>query len=196
MSSSRTLSCSAGANRYGARVTGAAPGTNDLISSSHLFPLIQVQEKNTRKIHGVGVSTEYANQKFLRSLPASWSQSPLEPDVKGSTDHPSSALTVACKLHKGKASHHTLMNHVLFSLLTIQVSTIGFMRILNRATLLESADQKEIKKAEGEMQGTLDIKQKTMGGDLENRRNLKICNSRSDTEVTSCSKECEESYAW
>ncbi|GKE47919.1 hypothetical protein Tco_1479177, partial [Tanacetum coccineum] len=55
----------------------------------------------------------------------------------------------------------------------------------------------EIKKAEEEMQGTLDINQKTMEGDLENRRNLKLCNSGSgsDTEVTSCSKECVESYA-
>ncbi|GKG35733.1 hypothetical protein Tco_0440887, partial [Tanacetum coccineum] len=58
-------------------------------------------------------------------------------------------------------------------------------------TLLESADKKEIQKAEGEMQGTLDIKQKIMGEDLENRRNLRLCNSGSDTEVTSCSKECE-----
>ncbi|GKA57538.1 reverse transcriptase domain-containing protein, partial [Tanacetum coccineum] len=62
-------------------------------------------------------------------------------------------------------------------------------------TLLESADQKEIKKVEEEMQGTLDIEQKTMGGDLENRRNLKLCNSGLDTEVKSCSKECVESYA-
>ncbi|GJU03348.1 hypothetical protein Tco_1113686 [Tanacetum coccineum] len=62
-------------------------------------------------------------------------------------------------------------------------------------TLLESADQKEIKKAEEEMQGTLDIKQKTIEVDLENRRNLKLCNSGLDTEVTSCSKECVESYA-
>ncbi|GJT66202.1 hypothetical protein Tco_1017682 [Tanacetum coccineum] len=59
----------------------------------------------------------------------------------------------------------------------------------------KKTDQKEIKKAEGEMQGTLDIEQKTIGGDLENRRNLKLCNSGSDTEVTSCSKECVESYA-
>ncbi|GJZ94176.1 retrovirus-related pol polyprotein from transposon TNT 1-94 [Tanacetum coccineum] len=44
-----------------------------------------------------------------------------------------------------------------------------------QGTLLENADQKEIKKAKGEMQGTLDIKQKTIGGDLENRRNLKLC---------------------
>ncbi|GJT17389.1 hypothetical protein Tco_0876095 [Tanacetum coccineum] len=49
-------------------------------------------------------------------------------------------------------------------------------------TLLESADQKEIKKAEEEMQGTLDIKQKTMGGDLENKRNLKLYNSGSNIE--------------
>ncbi|GJS05200.1 hypothetical protein Tco_0321708 [Tanacetum coccineum] len=34
-----------------------------------------------------------------------------------------------------------------------------------------------------------------MEGDLENKRNLKLCNSGSDTEVTSCLKECVESYA-
>ncbi|GJW76646.1 putative ribonuclease H-like domain-containing protein [Tanacetum coccineum] len=46
-----------------------------------------------------------------------------------------------------------------------------------QGTLLENADQKEIKKAEGEMQGILDIKQNKMGGDLENRRNLKLWSS-------------------
>ncbi|GJY60773.1 putative ribonuclease H-like domain-containing protein [Tanacetum coccineum] len=45
------------------------------------------------------------------------------------------------------------------------------------------------------MVGTLGIKLKTMRGDLVNRMNLKLCNSGSDTEVTSCSKECKESYA-
>ncbi|GKA33186.1 ribonuclease H-like domain-containing protein [Tanacetum coccineum] len=45
----------------------------------------------------------------------------------------------------------------------------------NEGTLLESADQKEIKKAEKETQRTLDIKQKTIGGDLENKRKLKLC---------------------
>ncbi|GKB66050.1 hypothetical protein Tco_0927462, partial [Tanacetum coccineum] len=59
-------------------------------------------------------------------------------------------------------------------------------------TFLESADKKEIKTTEEEMQGTLDIEQKIMGGDLENKRNLKLCNSGSDTEVKSCSKECVE----
>ncbi|GJX92851.1 hypothetical protein Tco_0347437 [Tanacetum coccineum] len=67
--------------------------------------------------------------------------------------------------------------------------------VTRQGTLLESADQKGIKISEGEMQRTLDIKQKTMGGDLENRRNLKLCHLGSDTEVTSCLKECVESYA-
>ncbi|GKB22414.1 hypothetical protein Tco_0861815, partial [Tanacetum coccineum] len=80
--------------------------------------------------------------------------------------------------------------------------SVGFTRprlsasiAITQGSLLESADQKEIKKAEGNMLGTLDIKQKTMRGDLENRRNLKLCNSGLDTELTSCSKECVESYA-
>ncbi|GJZ10996.1 ribonuclease H-like domain-containing protein [Tanacetum coccineum] len=70
------------------------------------------------EIHGASVSTEYANQKFLRSLPASWSQVSLimrtkprvdslsfddlynnlrvfEPDVKDSTESSSSAQNVA-----------------------------------------------------------------------------------------------------
>nr|GFA10956.1 hypothetical protein [Tanacetum cinerariifolium] len=40
--------------------------------------------------------------------------------------------------------------------------------------LLESADQKEIKKVEGEMQEKLDTKQETMRGDLQNRMNIKL----------------------
>nr|GEU34373.1 ribonuclease H-like domain-containing protein [Tanacetum cinerariifolium] len=70
------------------------------------------------KIHGIGVSTEDANQKFLRSLPSSWSQVSLimrtkpgvdtlsfddlysnlrvlEYDVKGSTTSSSSTQNVA-----------------------------------------------------------------------------------------------------
>ncbi|GJW37917.1 ribonuclease H-like domain-containing protein [Tanacetum coccineum] len=39
------------------------------------------------EIHGAGVSTEDANQKFLRSLPSAWSQS----DIKGSTASSSSS---------------------------------------------------------------------------------------------------------
>ncbi|GJV96058.1 hypothetical protein Tco_1547635 [Tanacetum coccineum] len=49
--------------------------------------------------------------------------------------------------------------------------------------LLESADPKGIKMGGEEMLRTLGIRKKTMGEDLG-----------SDTEVTSCSKECKESY--
>ncbi|GJY51266.1 ribonuclease H-like domain-containing protein [Tanacetum coccineum] len=46
------------------------------------------------EIHGAGVSTEDANQKFLRSLPSAWSQA-IESDVKGSTASSSSTQNVA-----------------------------------------------------------------------------------------------------
>ncbi|GJW25074.1 putative ribonuclease H-like domain-containing protein [Tanacetum coccineum] len=82
------------------------------------------------EIHGVGVSTEDANQKFFTLMPRN-----------------QLALT------RPKSSVSIVTRH---------------------GTLLESADQKGIKISEGEMQGTLDIKQKTIGGDLENRRNLKL----------------------
>nr|GFA73598.1 hypothetical protein [Tanacetum cinerariifolium] len=41
-------------------------------------------------------------------------------------------------------------------------------------TLLDSADQKEIKKLEEEMQEILDTKQEIMEGDLKNRMNIKL----------------------
>ncbi|GKG11804.1 hypothetical protein Tco_0346041, partial [Tanacetum coccineum] len=45
---------------------------------------------------------------------------------------------------------------------------------IEEGTLLESANQKEIKTTEEEMQGTLDLEQKIMGEDLENKKNLKL----------------------
>ncbi|GJY24038.1 hypothetical protein Tco_0397696 [Tanacetum coccineum] len=83
------------------------------------------------EIHGAGVFTEDANQKFLR-------RDGLE-----------------------MASGHDF--HEIEEVLQEDMEkAVG--------TLPESTDQKEIKKAEGEMQGTLDIKQKTIGGDLEGTR--------------------------
>ncbi|GKF83707.1 hypothetical protein Tco_0248605, partial [Tanacetum coccineum] len=38
------------------------------------------------EIHGAGVSSEYANQKFLRSLPSAWSQVPLIMRTKPGVD--------------------------------------------------------------------------------------------------------------
>ncbi|GKA40798.1 ribonuclease H-like domain-containing protein, partial [Tanacetum coccineum] len=225
------------------------------------------------EIHGAGVSTKDANQKFLRSLPSSWSQVSLvirtkpgvdnlsfdylynnlrvfESNVKISTGSSSSAQNVTFISFERTSStndvstaygvstpsvynsqrensssytdelmylffanqssgpqldHEDLEQLDEFDLeemdLKWQVAMISIRPRLSasiaitQGTLLESADQKEIKKAEKETQRTLDIKQKTMGGDLENKRKLKLCNPGSDTEVTSCSKECVESYA-
>nr|GEW11265.1 xylulose kinase-1 [Tanacetum cinerariifolium] len=88
------------------------------------------------EIHGAGVSTEDANQKFL-------SGPQLDHD-----DLEQLALTRP-KLSASIATIHD--------------------------TLLESANQKEIKKVEGEMQEILDTKQETIRGDLQNKMNIKLC---------------------
>nr|GEZ67126.1 ribonuclease H-like domain-containing protein [Tanacetum cinerariifolium] len=187
------------------------------------------------EIHGAGVSTEDANQKFLRSLPSSWSQVSLimriKPgvdtlsfddlysnlrvfgsDVKRSTASSSSTQNVAFVSSDSTNSSNeastaygistsssnnsqkegSLMNSCTLYLLINPMLHNWIMRILNRNqldltrpklsvsiatiqdTLLESADQKEIKKVEGEMQEILDTKQETMGEDLENKMNIKL----------------------
>ncbi|GJY82098.1 ribonuclease H-like domain-containing protein [Tanacetum coccineum] len=119
------------------------------------------------EIHGAGVSTEDANQKFLRVF---------EPDVKGSS----------------ASSSSTLMPRNQLALISPKSSATIVTR---HGILLENADLRGIKIVGGEMLDTLGTKLKTVEGDLENRRNLKLCNSGLDTEVNSCSKECKESYA-
>ncbi|GJW54727.1 hypothetical protein Tco_0098812 [Tanacetum coccineum] len=218
------------------------------------------------EIHGAGVSTEDANQKFLRSLPSSWSQVSLvmrtkpgvdslsiddlynnlrvfESDIKGSTGSSSSAQNVAFVSSESTSStndvstaygvstssgynsqrensssytdelmysffanqssgphldHEDLEQLDEFDLeemdLKWQMAMISMrLRLKKFFNKRQNADQKEIKKAEGEA-GHWIIKQKTMGRRPGNRKNLKLCNSGSHTEVKSCSKECVESY--
>ncbi|GJT48794.1 putative ribonuclease H-like domain-containing protein [Tanacetum coccineum] len=195
------------------------------------------------EIHGAGVSTEDANQNFLRSLPSSWSQVSLVMRTKPGVDKLKNVAFVSSKStsstndvsiaygvsttsgynsqmensssytdehmysffanqssgpHLGHEDLEQLDEFDLEEMdLKWQVAMISmrlkkFYKKTGRRAVVY---QKEIKKAEEEMQGTLDIEQKTMGGDLENRTNLKLCNSGSDTKVKSCSKECVESYA-
>ncbi|GKB12287.1 putative ribonuclease H-like domain-containing protein [Tanacetum coccineum] len=140
------------------------------------------------EIHGAGVSIEDANHKFLRVF---------ESDVKGSTGSSSSAQNFAFVSSESTSSTNdvsTAYNHEdleqldEFDLeemdLKWQVAIIS-MRLKK---FYKKTDQKEIKKAEEEMHGTLDIKQKTIGGDLENRRNLKLYNLGSDTEMSAKNK--------
>ncbi|GKB97532.1 hypothetical protein Tco_0983669 [Tanacetum coccineum] len=195
--------------------------------------------QNQLVIHGAGVSTEDANQKFLRSLPSAWSQISLimitkpgvdslsfddlynnlrvfESDVKGSTASYSSTQNVAfvfkntsstndvstcygvststghnsqCENNPSSYSflanqsscpqldHEDLEQLDEFDLeemdLKWQVAMIS-MRMKKFYKKTDSADPRGIKIVEGEMLGTLDLKIKTMGGDLVNRRNLKL----------------------
>ncbi|GJZ52787.1 putative reverse transcriptase domain-containing protein [Tanacetum coccineum] len=194
------------------------------------------------EIHGAGVSTEDANQKFLRSLPSSWSQVSLvmrtkpgvdslsfddlynnlrvfESDVKGSTGSSSSAQNVAFVSSESTSStndvstaygvstssgynsqrensssytdelmysffanqssgpqldHEDLEQLDEFDLEEMDLKWQVAMISIRLKKFYKKTDQKEIKKAEEEMQGTLDIEQKTIGGDLENRKNLKL----------------------
>ncbi|GJV45736.1 ribonuclease H-like domain-containing protein [Tanacetum coccineum] len=164
------------------------------------------------EIHGAGVSTEDANQKFLRVF---------EPDVKGSTGSLTSAQNVAFissstrstndvsiaygvstssghnSQREGSSSYTDELTYSFFAN-QIMWSYNLVPEDLNRVdggTFLENSDQKKIKKAKGEIQGTLDIKQKTIGGDLDNRRNLRLCNKAQTMTVNILSKECEESDA-
>ncbi|GJX30270.1 hypothetical protein Tco_0238349 [Tanacetum coccineum] len=213
------------------------------------------------EIHGAGVSTEDANQKFLRSLPSSWSQVSLvmrtkpgvdslsfddlynnlrvfESDVKGSTGSSSSAQNVAFVSSESTSSTNDVStaygvstssgynsqrensssytDELMYSFFANQSSgphldhedleqldkfdleekQLGFdkdqgLSATNAITvhfLLESADQKEIRQQKRYV-GTLDIEQIDKREEiLENKRNLKLCNPGSDTEVKSCLK--------
>ncbi|GKA56004.1 hypothetical protein Tco_0755076 [Tanacetum coccineum] len=172
------------------------------------------------KIHGAGVSTEDANQKLLRSLPG---PKVFESDIKGSTASSSSTQNMAFVSSESNnstndvstaygastSSGHNSQKEELSSY-TDELKRDGLEmasghdfheieEVLQEdkekaaGTLLESLDQKEIKKAKEEIQGTLDINHAE--DKKENFALMAYSNPGSDTEVTSCSKECVESYA-
>ncbi|GJV24931.1 putative ribonuclease H-like domain-containing protein [Tanacetum coccineum] len=143
------------------------------------------------EIHGAGVSTEDVNQKFLRENSSSYTDELMYLFFTNQSSGPQLDHKDLEQLDEFDLEDMDLKWNQLA--LTRPRLSASIAKI--HGTLLESADQKEIKKAEEEMQGTMGIEQKTIGGDLENRRNLKLCNSGSDTKVTSCPKECVESYA-
>ncbi|GKB90913.1 hypothetical protein Tco_0963185, partial [Tanacetum coccineum] len=136
------------------------------------------------EIHGAGVSTEDANQKFLRSLPSAWSQVSLimrtkpgvdslsfddlynnlrvfEYDVKGST----ASFSSTCP----QLDHEDLEQLDELDLEEIDLQ----WQVAIQGIYLESAETKEIKIVGGEMLGTLGIRIKRMGEDLVNKRTLK-----------------------
>ncbi|GKA36237.1 hypothetical protein Tco_0722728 [Tanacetum coccineum] len=203
------------------------------------------------EIHGAGVSTEDANQKFLRSLPASWSQVSLimrtkpgvdtlsfddlykqlrvfESDIKGSTASSSSTQNVAFVSSKstnstndvstaygvstssghnsqkeGSSSYSDELKYSFFanqsSVAVISIRLKKFYKKTRRRLQFDAKepvgfDKTKIEffnchntgkfarehRSKGNQEskrrdaGNMDIKQKTMGGNLENKRNLKL----------------------
>nr|GEV77128.1 ribonuclease H-like domain-containing protein [Tanacetum cinerariifolium] len=154
------------------------------------------------EIHGAGVSTKDANKKYLRSLPASWSQASLimrtKPGVDTlsfndvynnlkvfDTNEASTAYGVSTSSghnsqREGSSSYtDELIQEESCSLmprnqLALTIPKSSALIVTRQGILLESADQRGIKILGGEIHETLGINQKTMGEDLENRRNLKL----------------------
>ncbi|GKD59104.1 hypothetical protein Tco_1296613 [Tanacetum coccineum] len=191
------------------------------------------------EIHGAGVSTEDANQKFLRSLPSSWSQVSLvmrtkpgvdslsfddlynnlrvfESDVKGSTGSSSSAQNVAFVSSKSTSSTNDVSTAYgvstssdleqldEFDLEEMDLKWQVAMILIRLKKFYKKTDQKEFKIAKEEMQEpkvlvTLNGEGVDWTGHVDDEQEnfalMAYSNSGSDTKVTSCSKECVESYA-
>ncbi|GKA66252.1 hypothetical protein Tco_0766060 [Tanacetum coccineum] len=209
------------------------------------------------EIHGAGVSTEDANQKFLRSLPSAWSQVSLimrtkpgvdslsfddlynnlrvfENDVKGSTASSSSTQNVAFVSENTSSTNDVSIAYGVsnpsgqnsqyehassYSLLANQSSCpqldhedleqldefdLEEMDLKWQVAMISMRMKKLYKKIGGKLQ--FDAKEPVGSkGNQDGRRrdawnsgNKDKENGRrsgSDTEVTSCSKECKESYA-
>ncbi|GJS47598.1 putative ribonuclease H-like domain-containing protein [Tanacetum coccineum] len=215
------------------------------------------------EIYGAGVSTEDANQKFLRSLPSSWSQVSLvmrikpgvdslsfddlynnlrvfESDVKGSIGSSSSTQNVAFvfsestsstndvstaydvstpsgyNLQRENSSSYT--DELMYSFFANQSSGLH----LDHEDLEQLDESKGNQKSNRRDAGNTGYKAKdnerrhgkqeepkalvTLDGEgvdwtghaedeQENFALMAYSNSGSDTEVTSCSKECVETYA-
>ncbi|GJY55511.1 putative ribonuclease H-like domain-containing protein [Tanacetum coccineum] len=200
------------------------------------------------EIHGAGVSTEDANQKFLRSLPTSWSQVSLimrtkpgvdnlsfddlynnlkvfETHVKGSTRSSSSAQNVAFVSSKsilmignrfemaGGEIEEVLQkdrekiclvwmprNMVAF-LIKTKVECFNCHNIRHFARECKSKGNQEGRRRDTGNTGYKAKVNRRRPGKQEEPKALVTLDgdgvdwTGSNTEVTSCSKECEESYA-
>ncbi|GJT67486.1 ribonuclease H-like domain-containing protein [Tanacetum coccineum] len=168
------------------------------------------------RIHGAGVSTEDANQKFLRSLPASWSQVSLIMRTKPGVDTLSfddlyNNLRVFESDIKGStASSSSTENVDEFDLeemdLKWQVAMISmrlkkFYKKTGRRLQFDAKEPVGFDKTKDEPNALviLDGDGTDWTGHAEDEQEnfalMAHSNSGSNTEVTSWSKECKESYA-
>ncbi|GJS36582.1 putative ribonuclease H-like domain-containing protein [Tanacetum coccineum] len=129
------------------------------------------------------VSTEDANHKFLRSLPSAWSQVSLIMRTKPGVD--------------------SLSFDDLEHFCTNDVRTVYGVSILSASYNSLLLDEFDLREMDSEMAGGHDFNEmKRSKGNQDNRKrdawnsgNKDGIRFGSDTEVTSCSNECKESYA-
>ncbi|GJS35718.1 putative ribonuclease H-like domain-containing protein [Tanacetum coccineum] len=157
------------------------------------------------EIHGTGVSTEDANQKFLRSLPASWSQVSLIMRTKPRVDTLSfddlyNNLRVFESSVKGSTASSSSTQNVAF-VSSESTSSTNDVSTAYGNTEYKAKDngRRPGKQEEPKALVTLDGDGVDWTGHAEDEQEnfalMAYSNSGSNTKVTSCSKECEESYA-
>ncbi|GJW06050.1 hypothetical protein Tco_1568473 [Tanacetum coccineum] len=184
------------------------------------------------EIHGAGVSTEDANQKFLRSLPSAWSQVSLimrtkpgvdslsfddlynnlrvfESDIKGSTASSSSSPQNVAFVSENTSSTNEVSTAYCVPNLSVKLKVMNqlhYYQLLAISISLPQMDHEDLEQIDvfdlwrffSKALVTIDGE----GVDWTNHSEededyaLMACNSSdSDTEVTSCSNKCKESYA-
>ncbi|GJS92801.1 ribonuclease H-like domain-containing protein [Tanacetum coccineum] len=155
-------------------------------------------------IHGAGVSTKDANQKFLRSLPSSWSQVSLIMRTKPGVDNLSfddlyNNLRVFDPDVKGSTGSSYSTGHFARECRSKGNQDIRRRDAGNTGYKAKDNGRRPGKQEEPKALVTLDGDGIDWTGHAEDEQEnfalMAYSNSGSDTEVTSCLKECEESYA-
>ncbi|GJY17437.1 hypothetical protein Tco_0388928 [Tanacetum coccineum] len=151
----------------------------DMISQG--YDMFSVFLRFKLEIHGAGVSTEDANQKFLRSLPSSWSQvSPqnvafVSSESTSSTNDVSTAYGVSTSSgynsQREKISSYTDkvmdLKWYIVAMISIEIEECFYKKSGGRGKLHFDAKGNLIKR------DTLDYNSKIMEGALENREEPK-----------------------
>ncbi|GJT20622.1 putative ribonuclease H-like domain-containing protein [Tanacetum coccineum] len=167
------------------------------------------------EIHGAGVSTKDANKKFLRSLPSTWSQVSLIIRTKPGVDSLSfddlyNNLRVFESYVKGSTASSSSKQNVAFvsentsSTNDLDEFDLEEIDLKWKVAMISIRMKKFYKKTSRKLQ--FDAKEpNTRNKDKDNRRRsgkqedskalVTLDGEGSDIEVTSCSKECKESYA-
>ncbi|GKA93393.1 putative ribonuclease H-like domain-containing protein, partial [Tanacetum coccineum] len=152
------------------------------------------------EIHGACVSTKDANQKFLRYLPSAWSQVSLVMRTKPGVDSLSfDDLYINLRVFESNVKGSTASSF----------STQNVAFVLENTSSGHDFHENEKVLQKDRSKGNQDSRRRdawnTRNKDKENRRRsgkqedskalVTLDGEGSDTEVTSCSKECKESYA-